>query len=182
MWRGLQHTRVNGHLVEGNPVVLTEDKTKENGDPYARLNLAFLEILKENEIYLNSVEEVQKVMEGISKNSATTYKQEHLSSMNVGQSLSVVIRGCFFPYYVGYWNFYLLYGEALQELVDKRKAKDRKTGSGREGFTNSDMYGLRYTTSSLITWNAELHENVLRDLELTIPNYLHITEALFFFV
>lgn len=42
------------------------------------------------------------------------------------------------------------------------------------------MFGLRYTTGSLTTWNVELHEDVLRGLELTIPDYSHKTKVLWF--
>lgn len=67
----------------------TEDKIKENSGLYARLNLPFLEVLKENEIHLINIEEVKKLREGVAQNS-TKIDQEHLKSMHVRQSLSVV--------------------------------------------------------------------------------------------
>lgn len=68
-----------------------EDKIRDNGDLCAKINLDFLEVIKNNETYLINVEEVERVMEGIAKNSGAT-NQGPSNDSYFGTSMGVLMK------------------------------------------------------------------------------------------
>lgn len=146
----------------------------------ARLNLAVLEVIQDNEIHLRNAEEVKRVMEKVAKGPG-------LEGVDLGSMIGLK----------GNWVYKLI--TIVVNLVllvifllfvwcpvknCMRFQKKQKKRSEREVIGKApnkyDLYGLRYSVGSVSKWNSELHENIIKDLELNISDHSQKTRDLWF--